>query len=66
MECKLESDEELECDEPGVFIDVIHDNRYHKCVLESVSKGTFKRENYKCPKYHVFSMADERCVALIR
>lgn len=54
----------LDCDEPGVFIDTMHDDRYYECILKSVSKGTFKLKHHKCSKYHVFSMADKRCVAL--
>lgn len=52
---------QMECKEAGVFIDHSDESRYYECVVKSV---TYRKLHQTCPNYHVFSMADKRCIKL--
>lgn len=51
----------VECTEAGIFIDHTDDSRYYECIAKSVS---YARIHQTCPRDHVFSMADKRCIKL--
>lgn len=56
-----ESDNKVECDKAGVFIDHSDESRYYECIEKNV---TYARIHQTCPDNYVFSMADKRCVKL--
>lgn len=76
--CKLISDEESllgdsdssesltgePCSILGVSIDHSNDSRYYECIVKNVAKGILELIRRRCPKNHVFSMDDEKCVPL--
>lgn len=51
----------VECNEAGVFIDHSDESRYYECIVKTV---TYAKLHQTCPYYHVFSMADKRCIKL--
>lgn len=59
------SEEKQDCTEVGIFIDFANESRYYECIIKSVAKGKLKLIHHKCPKYHVFSMADKKCIPLL-
>lgn len=59
------SGEKQDCTEAGIFIDFSNESRYYECTVKSVSKGKLKLHHHKCPKYHVFSMEDKKCIPLL-
>lgn len=69
--CKLtlqedgSADAKEECTEAGIYIDFSNESRYFECIVKSVTKGKLKLIHHKCPKYHVFSMTDKKCIPLL-
>lgn len=57
-----DSSEEMECQKPGIFADYSNDSNYIECMVKSVSKGTIKLIRRSCPKYHIFTLTEKRCV----
>lgn len=59
------SAEKPDCTETGISIDFSNESRYYECIVKSVAKGKLKLIHHKCPKYHVFSMEDKKCIPLL-
>lgn len=59
-----EDDKEFECTSVGVFIDFSDETKYFECILTDVSNGILKKVQENCPKRHVFSFRDKKCIPL--
>lgn len=59
------SEKVLECEKPGIFKDYSNDSDYYECQVKSVSSGKLKLIHHSCPRHHIFTMIDKRCVSLL-
>lgn len=59
----LESDE-MECTEIGLHIDYEDETKYFDCVVKSVARGILKSVHHKCPRLHLFSFKEKKCVPI--
>lgn len=57
--------EKQDCTQVGISIDFANESRYFECIVKNVAKGKLKLIHHKCPKYHVFSMEDKKCIPLL-
>lgn len=60
------SEDIVECEKPGIFMDYSNDSNYYECIVKSVSKGSLKLVHHSCPRFHIFTMIEKRCVSLLK